>query len=367
MNRGYITVEDFVLDPTFRSWVMDKDKETSRGWENFLLQNPEKSSLVKEAREFLLELEELESISSETSLSFQAKQKLWKEIQSGLQEKDRATFAESQVPKAFQSTEITSKIRHSAKSRSLYFYLVAASIIVFIIASGVLYLEIENRDIPESIETPWLTDSTPPGIKSSSKLPDGSVVFLNAGSSIRYREGLAGNIREIFLEGEAFFEVSKDTLRPFLVHSGNLSTQALGTSFNIRNFKEKPVEISLKTGKVRVESLDHSYLQILIPGEGISESEGTLVKSKVDMEIATAWMNKTIVFESEEFSEVISELENWFGANIILTNLPQKPASITAKYVNESLENILFGLSYKMGFAYEIKGSQVEINFNPNK
>lgn len=362
MNRSYNTVEDFALDPTFRSWVFDNEKKARLAWEKFLSQNPGKKALVQEAKEFLWELAELDSLSIETSLTNQAKEKLWRKIKSNLPEESGRVSAP-----AFGLDLSGRSIPIQKKTRPLYYFLLAACLVSFLIASGVYYSTISPPEVTEPTEIAWLTNSTQPGVKSSAKLPDGSVVFLNSGSSIRYRKGLEGEIREIFLEGEAFFEVKRDTLRPFLVHSRNLSTQALGTSFNIRNFREKPLEITLVTGKAKVESEDQSSLQVLNPGEGVYESEGTWVKSQVNLENATAWMNKTIVFESEEFLDAIGELENWFGVEITLTHLPQKPASISAKYVNESLENILYGLSYKMDFAYEIKGNQVEINFNPKK
>lgn len=366
MNSGYTTVEDFVLDPTFQSWVLRNERGSNLKWETFLLNNPEKSALVKEAREFLVALEDIKSVSKDTSLSFQAKERLWKEIRNSLPKTEHDNIAEiPNLKNGYQSQN--SKNLFLKSTGKIYYYLAAACVLVFMILGGVYFSSIENHKSDRYAENVWLTNSTPPGTKSSSKLPDGTVVFLNAGSSIRFREGLAGNIREIFLEGEAFFEVAKDSIRPFLVHSGNLTTQALGTSFNIRNFKEKPVEIALLTGKIKVESQDHTFYQILIPGEGVSESGGIPVKSQVDVNNSIAWMNKTIVFESEGFLEAIEELENWFGVDISITNLPQNPSTISAKYINESLENILIGLGYKMDFDYEIDGSQVQIHFKPQK
>lgn len=362
MNKSYNTVEDFALDPSFRRWVFDNEKEASLTWVKFISQNPEKMALVREAKEFLWELAELDSLSLESSLTNQAKEKLWREIKSNLPKDSGSDTSPASGSKLAQKSRPKQK-----KTRPHFHFLLAACLVSFLIVSGVYFSTISPTEVTEPTEIAWLTNSTPPGVKSSTKLPDGSVVFLNSGSSIRYREGFEGGIREIFLEGEAFFEVERDTLRPFLVHSGNLKTQALGTSFNIRNFKEKPLEITLVTGKVKVESEDQSSLQVLNPGEGIYESDGTWVKSQVDLNNATAWMNKTIVFESEEFADAIGELENWFGVEIVLTHLSHKPASISAKYVNETLDNILYGLSYKMDFTYKIDGNQVEINFKPKK
>src|SRR5690606_27701037 len=94
--------------------------------------------------------------------------------------------------------------------------------------------------------------TTPPGVKSSITLGDGSKVLLNSGSSLKYVKGFGTDLREVFLVGEAFFEVSRDSIRPFIVRTGEISTTALGTSFNIEAYKDENLNISLLTGKVAV-------------------------------------------------------------------------------------------------------------------
>lgn len=363
MERIYSTVEDFVLDPTFKMWVLSKAPKESLKWEAYLFNHPEKSDLIQEAKNLLIELEALNYYSQDIKLSPQAKAKLWNEIKKSLPDEEKAIEGSNKHLSVVNISDRSLK----KKRNSNFVYFAAACLAMGMILAGLYFSLFRDIQSPQSLEMEWLTNSTPSGVKTSFKLPDGSSVFLNSGSSVKYRKGLSGNIREIFLEGEAFFDVARDTLRPFLVHSDNFTTQALGTSFNIRNFENKPEEISLVTGKVMVKSSKDSFQQFLIPGEGILELEGVFSKSEVNLDNALAWMNKTIVFESEDFEAAMNELENWFGVKISISNLPKNPPTISARYVNESLGNILYGLSYKMDFDYELRESQVRINFNPKK
>ena len=105
--------------------------------------------------------------------------------------------------------------------------------------------------------------TTVPGVKSHLTLSDGSQVILNSGSELKYLKNFEKDKRAIFLKGEVFFSVTKDASRPFIVHTLETTTTALGTSFNVRAYKGESIDVSLLTGKVAVNKEDSMEKPIL--------------------------------------------------------------------------------------------------------
>lgn len=213
---------------------------------------------------------------------------------------------------------------------------------------------------------------TAPGQRKLVVLPDGSRVTLNADSRIKYGQDFSTN-RVIELEGEAFFEVVKDAAHPFSVVSHDLTTTALGTSFNIKAYgAEAPVQVTLATGKVKVEdNLPLTPAIVMDPGEGVRFDPKTseILKSKVDLKGALSWQDGILHFEKVPFNEVLTELERWYGIQFDVptrTNLPTYRCSGTFG-PNEYLSNVLEALSYSVDFTYEINAKNVMLDFNSNK
>src|SRR5690606_21518010 len=128
----------------------------------------------------------------------------------------------------------------------------------------------EEDLVVEEMTEEWTTKSNPIGQKSIIQLADGSKVVLNADSELKFLDNFGQGHREIYLKGEAFFEVALDSLRPFTVYSGESVTMALGTSFNINSYDNKKVQIQLATGKVKVIHEDKEKEPVYLdPGEEV--------------------------------------------------------------------------------------------------
>lgn len=261
-----------------------------------------------------------------------------------------------------------------SKQTKLWFGIAAAAVLLF--AAGFVFYSLN----PTSTETPIarieqffpVTKTTSPGQRKLVVLPDGSRVTLNADSRIEYGQDFQTN-RLIQLEGEAFFEVVKDAEHPFSVISHDLTTTALGTSFNIKAYgAEAPVQVTLATGKVKVEdNLPLTPAIVMDPGEGVRFDPKTseILKSKVDLKGALSWQDGILHFEKVPFNEVLTELERWYGIQFDVptrTNLPTYRCSGTFG-PNEYLSNVLEALSYSVDFTYEINAKNVMLDFNPNK
>jgi ferric-dicitrate binding protein FerR (iron transport regulator) len=130
---------------------------------------------------------------------------------------------------------------------------IAATILVIALV-GMSYFASTDINNVDEVHASIVHKSNPAGQKSKVFLPDGSIAWLNSESSISYESEFKDSSRHIHLTGEAFFEVKKDSIRPFVVYSGAISTTALGTSFNINAFNESNITVSLTTGKVNVET-----------------------------------------------------------------------------------------------------------------
>jgi len=207
----------------------------------------------------------------------------------------------------------------------------------------------------------------PPGIKSTIRLPDGSIVVLNSDSEIKYEDNFLQN-RQVYLKGEAFFEVIENSQSPFVVRIEDLSIHALGTSFNVKAFGELPnINICLTEGKVKVEHMNQvteiSSSLLLDPGEKVifAKDDKLFTKTIFDPNIDLAWKSKTIVFDSSDFQEIRSTLERWYGVQIIIDSSLTANWEFTGRFSNTTLDNILKNMVYSRGLAYELDGETVNI------
>lgn len=247
----------------------------------------------------------------------------------------------------------------------------AASLIMVLSASYIFYFNSPARKAEEPIvlvAPVAIERSTPRGNKKIITLPDGSTVVLNSDSKLKYNDDFAQN-RTIQLEGEGFFDVVRDEKHPFTVITENIATTALGTTFNIKAYEGNPnIQVTLATGKVRVENSFDQKLFEIQPGEAVyySEDKNTLEKQDVDISHVLSWKEGILHFEKTPFNLIIEDLERWYGVNIHVTGtkkIPEYKCSGTFK-PHEYLSNVLKVLSYSVDFEYTINGNDVTLKFN---
>lgn len=364
MSKTYYTCEDFVLDLEFRKWILNNDRESEEFWTDYLKQNPQKAKDIDQARKLLINMSRETFELSEEEIEFH-----WNSIESQLLQEELVQ------PARVVSIDSWTAIQHykekSAKRRKQVYLrtlMFSAAVLGFI--GFMLWFSMQN-----SIEelTPVVPEyeeiSTISGVKSSVSLPDGSKVTLNSGSSIRFLKNFVQETREIELVGEAFFEVAKDSAHPFYVTSNQLITKALGTSFNIRAYADEETNVALVTGIVEVEKNDQSVIEILSPGESVelNKEENGLVKSLFDLEEKLAWMNKTLIFKSTPLDKAIKKMENWYGVEFIIQGTIPQGLNVSGRFEDESLENILNGLSFSSRLNYSIEDNKVKLQFKPQK
>jgi transmembrane sensor len=146
---------------------------------------------------------------------------------------------------------------------------------------------------------------------------DGSKVWLNAGSSVKYPVQFSGNLRKVQLIGEAYFEIEKNAQKPFIVEAGRTSISVLGTHFNVHAYPdEKTIRVSLAEGIVKINDGE-----ALLPGElAIIDSSGMVTKSKADLDAELAWKNGLFVFKGSNINEVMLQISRWYDVEFVVNH-----------------------------------------------
>lgn len=199
------------------------------------------------------------------------------------------------------------------------------------------------------------------GMIRSVTLEDGSMVTLNANSSIKVlRDFMDHENREVWIKGEAFFEVAKkQDLMKFIVHTDNFDVEVLGTKFNINNRRCRS-EVMLEEGKVKLVAKDKEPL-IMKPGEqvSVSNSKGDFEKHVVEPERYEAWRHNMLVFENTPLSEVAQIIRDYYGVEIVLNDSLLSTRQFTGTLPNNDLDIILLALKTSYKINIEQKGDRI--------
>jgi transmembrane sensor len=176
-----------------------------------------------------------------------------------------------------------------------------------------------------SVQSKMMTLTTPRGKDYHLTLSDGTRVWLNADSKLNFPEHFAGGTRVVQLQGEAYFEVSKDKAHPFIVSTKTFSTQVLGTKFNMRAYSASDANVVLLEGKVMLTSKKApSYHQMLAPGEKAELTEsGAFSIHTVDTYSFTQWKDGYFYFNNVPLVDIMQEMGRWYNVDIVIEN-PRK-------------------------------------------
>lgn len=207
--------------------------------------------------------------------------------------------------------------------------------------------------------------NNPNGQRSKIILSDSSVVYLGAGSSLRFPETFATDTREIYLAGEAFFEVKKNPKRPFMIHTGSVQTKVLGTSFNIEAFKNQPLMVEVATGKVRVDHINGEFsksLAVLTPGQKMVLDHGKVTNLMVNLEEVRDLKEARLTFNDASLNEISKVLQRWYNVRVIFKKQAKSRERMTLTLdASVSVDKILNVLAAAGHFNYTIKNEEIVI------
>jgi ferric-dicitrate binding protein FerR (iron transport regulator) len=228
------------------------------------------------------------------------------------------------------------------------------------------------------------------GSKSKVTLPDGSVVNLNSGSTLQYPAKFSNTSRNVFIEGEAFFNVRRDAKHPFYVKTKDITIKVLGTKFNVKAYSdEKKVETTLVSGSVEIYSSNSDIskknrLITLQPNQQVTietESGNSKLSDKrnnkelkqkesikpinlnkqVDLSSIIAWTDNRLVFRDETFAELSRRLERWYDVEIDIKDPDLRNVLFSGVFVKETIEQALSALTLATPFRYQMNKNQITI------
>nr|WP_299388057.1 FecR family protein [Allomuricauda sp.] len=199
-------------------------------------------------------------------------------------------------------------------------------------------------------------------------LSDGTKVWLNAGTSLRFPQRLNASTqnRVVYLDGEAFFDVAKDKDRPFIVNAENLDIEVLGTQFNVSAYKsDGEIATTLVEGSVSVHENSNPdtkmYLSPSYQASFIKES-GAMTKNKVDTDLYTGWMQNKLIIDNLTFQQILDKLERSHNVSIVNHASHLNNEIFKGEFVNESIEGILATIASSTPFNYTIENNVITIS-----
>ncbi|UCJ07350.1 FecR domain-containing protein [Chitinophaga pendula] len=299
-------VADYLADECFLEWVKHNPAELQAFWRQFLQLHPEKESEVQAARDMITKLRFLEQSPSDEQI-----ERLWQHIEAG-----------TDTP-----------ARKVTKQRRLYWQhtrMWAAAVILFLLSFGIWW---------------WFGDRhttirTADALRRQVTLPDASVITLNANSVLRYPTHFRGSTREVWIAGEAFFDITRQItdkdqhLQPFIVHTPTLDVIVTGTSFNVHT-RRQTAQVVLNSGRITVRYKDAVYPeQRLLPGQAITYIDGQAPQLlAADTSRASSWKKGKFTFTDTPLREVIQQIEDYYGYRVIL-----KDSTMNSYLINAALD-----------------------------
>jgi ferric-dicitrate binding protein FerR (iron transport regulator) len=272
-----------------------------------------------------------------------------------------------------------------------YKWLYAAASVIFILGMGFLLERNSdsNSSAPKNLQQVYVK----PGSKSQIILPDGTVVRLNSSSKLSYHKDFNKKVREVDLEGEAYFDVTKDAAHPFIVHTSNIDIRVLGTRFNVKCYEQDhTIETTLLRGSIEVYNKDDPSAPkvILKPNEKLvfrkdkedkvplqkGETKDSLKRLNPDQDISistlsankpdslkeeTSWLYNRLVINGDDFNNLATKLERWYGVKIEILSQNLAKYHFNGIFENETIEQALAALQLTVKFKYEMKDDVIEI------
>jgi hypothetical protein len=221
--------------------------------------------------------------------------------------------------------------------------------------------KLEYTESIEKVETHLL--STPRGKTFEVVLGDGSKIWLNADSRLEYPSRFVGDRRVVKLYGEAYFQISKDEKRPFIVETDGLQTIVLGTEFNVRNYKKENSHVTLIEGSVKVNNTANEYSVVLSPGENARVMEdGSLGVQKVDVDTYIYWRDGYFYFDNRTLAEIMQDIGRWYNVNVVFDDA--RVMDYKLRYFckrDEGIEKAVEGLQYLKKAQVSLEGNTVYI------
>ncbi|MDB5277402.1 MAG: FecR family protein [Ferruginibacter sp.] len=355
-------IEDLLLMDSFINYCKHSDQDDVKYWENYIQISPAHAALVAHARERYIEL-------------FNAL------ADADLEE--QVTRLKNSIDSTSAAPVIRMESVADKKRRNIFRLAIKVAAVVFIITGLFIARGYFNKNTAGDIQT----YAAAYGERKTIQLPDGSSVAINSGSTVRINQHFGLESRDVYLQGEAFFEVKHNAKIPFIVHTAAMEVKALGTAFNVKAYQnELFTETALIRGLVEVTLIEENNLKLVLhPNEKIKwktihidstkASESTVLSTSNIMEadslrkkiVATndgiikeiAWKADKLIFFDEEFDEIARLLERWYNVKINFEDDALRNYHFSGVFEKEDLITVLNFLKESRHFNYTIKDDTI--------
>lgn len=375
MKYSEYSEEDFIADEHFQRWVVDSNSEIDEFWIDWSQKHPEKRGILNSAIAFV------KSMDDEERLSGKEIDGIWKNIleqrEDNGREKSRRRipFYKNNIVQIGVAAGIigvllavfgTYRVGNSDDARS---HEIPENAIILKLQDGTRQILHENgsevivetkgsvvkqnqnqliydKNAEKEFKLEYNELKIPYGKKFGIVLSDGSHVFLNSGTKLRYPVAFAvGKEREVYLDGEAYFSVAKDTDRPFIVVTKSMNTKVYGTKFNVSSYSNEPntatVLVEGSVGVYRAEGYGNNEMRKIVPGERALFTDDNIMVNSVNINKYIAWTEGKLFFNDDEFKKILKELERHFGVVIHNDIEEMNLKKFTGTFTEESIEEIL--------------------------
>jgi|EndMetStandDraft_4_1072995.scaffolds.fasta_scaffold10399_3 transmembrane sensor len=337
-NYENFDVEDFLCDEFFIKWVLKPEKELDLFWAEWRSKHPDREPVIAQARKIARSIA-IEPIDQQLSDA---------EVRSIVEyvEENGTDFLVQRNDEVFFPPQ-----KAPGKNDRLHWFKIAASILFFIIAGIALNKMVSRKPatkFPSTEVGHLMSYFNSTGQSRLIRMSDGSLAVLKPNSKLTYPASFSGDKREVYLEGEAFFEVHKNHLKPFFVYAKNMVTKVLGTSFTVRAFtNDNEFKVVVNTGKVLVFNSKQAANQVfhsvtLVPNQE-AIFQRPLAEFKKDSVTAPSVLSKEVAakeftFSNAPLSTVINKLEQAYHVNITYDEKRFGNATLTASLSNLPLD-----------------------------
>jgi ferric-dicitrate binding protein FerR (iron transport regulator) len=354
MDYTKFNVEDFASNESFIDWVRQSDPEAVKYWDLYISDHPEIRPTVEKARALVLNLRQAEEVSYDAARV----ESMWGKIQDRVEKQSKAP---SRTPaKAGWAMALAC------------FLFLCVSVAVWLVFPELKNEEQQSKYHQQSSDFVEQVNETDKPLRV--QLADGSVIVLDAKSRLKYKSTfLEDSTRQVYLLGQAFFDVVKNPYKPFIVHSNEIVVKVLGTSFRVEAPENgENILVSVKTGKVSVYSDKVANKQqqdgvILLPNQQVSYERKKQLFAKTLVESpevlgTTVFTQDDFVFDNAPIAEVFRTMEEAYGIEIIFNEDVMKNCYITAPLGSETMREKLKIVCQTIGATYEIIDANVVIN-----
>lgn len=341
----HFSARDFIKDEYFQRWVYQRDSESDAFWQGFLREYPLQAENVREAMHFLRLLDCNEEDVFQSRIDA-----LKQRIDAGI---------EGAPPRS-----LPRRATGRGLSKRFVWLKWAATVVI---ACAAVWGATQFFKRTQALDKGLLEQVTARAQRTVITLEDGTRIWLNVDTRIAYPKTFENQaVREISLDGEAYFQVTSDSTRPFIVNTEGVRVTVLGTTFLIKSYEsEERIETTLVEGRVVVESLGEKFDVVVLKPSQVASYDKNTKRIKVDdqpkAESAAGWKDGRLVFDDKPLSEIVSALERWYDVHITVEDRNALKCHFSAKIEDLSLVEVLELFKASDGIEYNVVGKYVTI------